>query len=580
MNRVISEIASRATGWVILGFLGLVFAAPVAAQDAWPAEPVDASTNLTAIEGPGENDFHSDLSAAVWNSVTRTLWLGRNGPRGNSKLWAVVEDGTGSFQIDSRDGMRGEWTNWVDQNGVAQSFGDLEGVTQADFSEDVVYLMIEGEERIKEYDVSIYGTATQENDWNTRSILPRDGGAGAEGITFVPDSALLAAGFVDQNGAPYTSTQGMGGLMFVGHQNGGAVFVFDLSRDTEPGGESSFLFVGRYETGPADTSALEFDRSTGLLYIYHDKGIDVLSVSDLASTPVSQGVRQLNIINSYDGPSNENNEGIAVFPANECVGGERSFFMTIDDGEDTSLSWYKGFTDGCSTGNTAPTANPDGFTVAEGGTATVLTGGALSVLDDDSDPEGDPLTAVLIGNPSNGTVALATDGTFSYVHNGSETTSDSFEYQANDSVLNSIPVTVSISITPVNDPPVAAGDAIQVDEGGTAIMLIDGATSVLDNDTDAEEDLLSGILVEDASNGTVMLMPDGSFIYTHDGGVSLVDSFSYRASDGTDESAITTVSVIVSPVIAAVPSMGMLSLIALAAALLGFGVFERPRNLR
>ena len=229
--------------------------------------------------------------------------------------------------------------------------------------------------------------------------------------------------------------------------------------------------------------------------------------------------------------------------------------------------------------NDPPVAAADALVVQEGAVATVLTGGALSVLDDDSDPEGDPLTAVLIGNPSNGTVALATDGTFSYVHNGSETTSDSFEYQANDSALNSIPVTVSISITPVNDPPVAAGDAIQVDEGGTAIMLIDGATSVLDNDTDAEEDLLSGILVEDASNGTVMLMPDGSFIYTHDGGVSLVDSFSYRASDGTDESAITTVSVIVSPVIAAVPSMGMLSLIALAAALLGFGVFERPRNL-
>ena len=347
MRRVLADIAFRITGWVILGFSGLVLAAPVAAQDAWPAEPIGASTNLTAIEGSDENDFYSDLSAAVWNPVKRTLWLGRNGPGVNSKLWAVVEDGTGSFKIDTRDGNRGEWTNWVDQNGDEQSLGDLEGVTQADFSEDVVYLMIEGEERIKEYDVSTYGTAILNNNWNTRSFLPRAGGSGAEGITFVPDSALLDAGFVDQNGTSYTSTQGMGGLMFVGHQNGGAIFVFDLSRDTNPGAEPSFVFVGRYETGRADTSALEFDRSTGHLYIYHDKGIDILSVSDLASTQLSGLVRQFNIINSYDGPSNENNEGIAVFPADECVGGKRSFFMTTDDGGSNSLRWYQQFTDGC-----------------------------------------------------------------------------------------------------------------------------------------------------------------------------------------------------------------------------------------
>jgi hypothetical protein len=57
VNIVLAAIAARATVWVILGLAVLVFAAPVAAQDAWPAEPIGASTNLTAIEGPGENDF-------------------------------------------------------------------------------------------------------------------------------------------------------------------------------------------------------------------------------------------------------------------------------------------------------------------------------------------------------------------------------------------------------------------------------------------------------------------------------------------------------------------------------------------
>ena len=564
MNRVLVDVTSRATVWVILGVAVLVFVAPVAAQDAWPAEPIGASTNLTAIEGPDENDFYSDLSAAVWNSVTRTLWLGRNGPNGNSKLWAVVEDGTGSFEIDIRDGNRGEWTN----------FGDLEGVTQANFSEDVVYLMIEGEERIKEYDVSTYGTAILKNDWNTRAILPRNGGAGAEGITFVPDSALSTAGFVDQNGNLYTSTQGMGGLMFVGHQNGGAIFVFDLSRDTAPDTEPSleFVFVGRYETGRADTSGLEFDRSTGHLYIYHDKGIDILSVSDLASTPFSGLVRQFNIINSYDGPSNANNEGIAVFPANECVGGERSFFMTTDDGEEDSLIWYKQFTHGCPAGNTAPVGSVTIVGLSEQGATLTANTSALT----DEDGLG-PFSYQWIRGEAN--IPGANGSTYVLTQPDVDALiAVTVSYNDGGNTPESLTSTSTGPVANVNGPPVAVGDAIQVDEGGTAIMLIDGATSVLDNDTDPDGDLLDATLEGTPSNGTVVLMPDGSFSYTHDGGDSLVDSFSYSVSDGT-EFAITTVSVIVNPVIAVVPSMGLLGLITLAAALLGLGLFERPRNL-
>ena len=527
-------LESRTAAWLILGLTAFAFTTPVAAQELWPAEAIGSSENLTAIEGPGANDFHSDLSAAVWNPLTRRLWLGRNGPGGtNSKLWAVAEDGNGSFEIASKDGNRGEWTN----------FGDLEGVTQADFSEEVVYLMIEGEERIKEYDVSTYGTAILNNNWNTRTFLPRNGGSGAEGITFVPDSALISAGFVDQNGDLYTSTQGMGGLMFVGHQNGGAIFVFDLNRGTE-----GFVFVGEYLTGQADTSGLEFDRSTGRLYMYHDKGIDILSVSDMASTPVSGLVRRLNILQSYNGPAPQNNEGIAVFPADECVGGERSFFLTIDDGGDTSLSWYKQFTDGCTVGNTAPIANPGGFTVDEGGLATSLTNGVLSVLDGDSDPEGAPLTAVLISEPSHGSLSMAEDGTFSYSHDGSETTSDSFTYRANDGELDSNTVTISIAIAPVNDPPLAVSDDIEVDEGGTATSLTDAALSVLDGDSDPEGNPLTAVLISDPTHGSLSLADNGTFIYSHDGSETTIDSFTYRANDGELDSNTVTISISIAPV--------------------------------
>ncbi len=304
-----------------------------ASSDAWPAEAVGAATNLTPVESPEPNDFYEDLSGVTWNPITRRLWLVRNGPGGaSSKLWALREDDTG-WIVDERNGQRAEWTG----------FGDLEDVALADYREDSVYLVIEGEERIKEYDVSTYGVAMLRNDWNTSPFLPLSGSSGAEGLTFVPDFYLESHGFVDKNNLPYTSLHGMGGLMFVGHQNGGAVFVFDLERGT-----GVFTFVGEYRTSFSETAALSFDRSTGFLYAWHDADFDTLEKCRLSSTAVAgQTYRRLDTVRVYDGPDHRNNEGIGVFPIEECRNGERSSFMTIDGGAESSLLSYKNFSDGC-----------------------------------------------------------------------------------------------------------------------------------------------------------------------------------------------------------------------------------------
>jgi len=319
-----------------LGLLLAVLASvlPAVAAEPWPAEPVGSATNLTSVEGPEPNDFHTDLSSAFWNETTRRLWVCRNGPGGDqSKFWALVEDGAGSFRVDERDGRRGEWTG----------FGDLEEVTQANLAEDTVYALIEGEERVKEYDVSIFGTATLRNDWNLAPYLPLNGGYGSEGLAFVPDSFLAANGFVDKDGTPFVSRRGMGGLMFVGHQNGGAVFAFDLNRI-----DGTFDFVGEYRTGYAEIAGLMFDRSTGRLYIWHDDAYDTLETSSLASDAVAgQTYRRLRIDRVFDGPDHRNNEGFAVMPISECVNGLRSAFMTIDGGGYSSLLWYRQFSEGC-----------------------------------------------------------------------------------------------------------------------------------------------------------------------------------------------------------------------------------------
>ena len=303
------------------------------AQDPWPAESVADAVNLTSVEGPEPNDFYVDLSGAAWNPETRTLWVCRNGPTTASKLWALREDGAGGFRVDERGGLRAEWIR----------FGDLESVTQADWAEETVYLMIEGEERIKEFDVSAYGDERLVNDWDTRPFLPRDGGAGAEGLTFVPDEFLANAGFVDASGSPFASAGGMGGVMMVGHQNGGGIFVFDCDRAS-----GTFAFVGEYRTAYDEIAGLEFDRSTGLLFVWHDENHHVLEVNDLRSSPVAGAAyRRFDAVRLFAGPSDANFEGLAIAPADDCRSGERSLFMTIDGGGPTSLLWFRRFEVGC-----------------------------------------------------------------------------------------------------------------------------------------------------------------------------------------------------------------------------------------
>jgi hypothetical protein len=296
----------------------------------WPAESCLGSTNLTSIEGTVlDNDFYSNLSGAVWNPVARTLWVCRNG--GPSKLWAVVEDGSGGYEIDYQGNDRAEW----------EEFGDLEGLALADFNEpNTVYLMVEGHGDIWEYDFSTYSAPVQLNDFDTGPYL--SGGDGAEAITFVPDSFLSDQGFVDGSGAPYVSTQGMGGLMFIGHQSDGRVYAFDLNRTT-----GDVVFVGDYFTDRDETAGMEFDRSTGLLYILHGGSHNVVEVASMSSTLVGKD-RKLDTIKVYTGPApvplmGDNYEGFAVVSKDDCVADQRSAFLTIDGGNIWSLLEFQQF---------------------------------------------------------------------------------------------------------------------------------------------------------------------------------------------------------------------------------------------
>ncbi len=123
--------------------------------------------------------------------------------------------------------------------------------------------------------------------------------------------------------------------------------------------------------------------------------------------------------------------------------------------------------------NSPPIAADDAYATAED---TPLTISAAGVLSNDTASDGNPLIAVLLTKPSNGTVILNTDGSFTYSPNSNFNGSDSFTYKANDGALDSDPATVVITVNSVNDLPVVeAGGPYSVDEGGSVLIRATGS---------------------------------------------------------------------------------------------------------
>ena len=148
--------------------------------------------------------------------------------------------------------------------------------------------------------------------------------------------------------------------------------------------------------------------------------------------------------------------------------------------------------------NDAPLAVDDAYTTTEDTPLTVV---APGVLGNDSDAEGDPLTAVLDTGPTNGTLALSDDGSFTYTptlnYNGIVT----FTYRASDGTDTSGTATVTITVVAVNDAPLAVDDAYTTTED---IPLTVPAPGVLGNDVDVNGDVLEAVLADDVATGTLL----------------------------------------------------------------------------
>lgn len=179
------------------------------------------------------------------------------------------------------------------------------------------------------------------------------------------------------------------------------------------------------------------------------------AVDDSAVTSVSQPVT-INILLNDNDPDGDTlivtiisppQNGAATIANNQLVytpdsgfTGSDSITYQIDDGNGGRDSAVVGIT--VDSGNAAPNASDDLATTSAGVPVT------LSVLDNDSDPDGDVLSITLLSQPENGSIVLNGDS-MTYTPAAGFSGSDTFEYEINDGHGGRDSATVTVSITAV-----------------------------------------------------------------------------------------------------------------------------------
>ncbi|MFM7738282.1 MAG: tandem-95 repeat protein, partial [Planctomycetota bacterium] len=161
-----------------------------------------------------------------------------------------------------------------------------------------------------------------------------------------------------------------------------------------------------------------------------------------------------------------------------------------------------------------------------------------SVLANDSDQDGDPLSVQLLEGPANASsFVLNSDGTFSYRPSENWYGTDGFRYRISDGRGGTAEGSVTLQVQPVNDAPISLENAFTVLQGST----LETATGVLSNDMDIESEPLIAILVAPPTRGVITFRIDGSFLYKPEVGFIGTDRFTYIASDGVMSGTPTTV---------------------------------------
>ena len=235
---------------------------------------------------------------------------------------------------------------------------------------------------------------------------------------------------------------------------------------------------------------------------------------------------------SPDGQVTINADGTIRFVPNPNFNGTTTVTYTISDSKGSMSTATVSLT--VTPVNDVPIAQPDSATTPEDMPVIV------AVLLNDSDVDGNPLTVVSATAP-NGTVVINADGTVTYTPNANFNGSDTITYTISDGAGGFATTTVAVTVTPVNDVPVAGNDTATTTEDAPVTI------PVLANDRDADGNPLT-VTNATSPNGTVVINPDGTITFTPAPNFNGPATITYTVSDGMGGIATASVTVNVTPV--------------------------------
>ncbi|AGL21292.1 Ig-like domain-containing protein [Actinoplanes sp. N902-109] len=230
-----------------------------------------------------------------------------------------------------------------------------------------------------------------------------------------------------------------------------------------------------------------------------------------------------------------NADGTVTYtPATGYLGPD-AFHYTVDDGH--------GGTDGADVTiaviNSAPVAKPDAITSPTDIPVTI------TVLDNDSDPNGDAITVTGFTNGGHGTVTLS-GGNLVYAPVRGFTGTDSFTYTISDP--SHATATSVVTVTVLNANPIAVPDTATAQPGKPTVI------KVLTNDTDPNlGQALHLVTVGTPKHGTAVANPDGTITYTPNADATGTDTFDYVVGDDKGGQDTTGVTVTIAPLPVAAP---------------------------
>ena len=302
-------------------------------------------------------------------------------------------------------------------------------------------------------------------------------------------------------------------------------------------GESKYIDALTSELIVQPRTSVQYSVGTYVYSNWINRILKIGGVSyDMSSkAPVSGGVYPYSTI--YDFPKSGDVTIQAIFPNLK-----NTYFLVFSGGKiymlppGTAVSSNSIYSVAMGSSNSAPVARNTSLTTAED------TAGTVTLLGTDIDGDALTYSVVTAPNSAHGTVTISGDkATFTPKPNWNGTTT--FTYKATDaSGVASNTATVSVTVTPMNDAPVASNTSLTTAEDTTGTVTLVA--------TDVEGDALSYSLVSapNAAHGTVFIAGDKATFQpkAHWNGTT---SFTYKATDpGGLSSNVATVTVTVTPV--------------------------------